>query len=112
PSAARVPPGGGARGRRASRGLQLHRLDLEELLEAVLAVLAAVAAVLEAAERGVRVEGAPVDLDLAGADAAGEALGPLAVGAPHAAGQAVGRVVGDGGGVVLVLVADDRQDGP
>src|SRR5690606_33583305 len=119
---ARRPTGPGAAGERRAgappvpgrRRLasELHRLDLEELLEAVLAVLAPVAAVLVAAEGRVRVEGPAVDLDLAGADPAGEGLGPLRVGAPHAAGQAVDRVVGDSGGVVLVLVADDRQDRP
>src|SRR5690606_5913427 len=79
---------------REPAGSELHGLDLEELFEAVLAVLAPVAAVLVAAEGRVRVEGPAVDLDLAGADPAGEGLGPLRVGAPHAAGQAVDRVVG------------------
>ena len=56
----------------------------------MLAVLAAVAGLLVATERRVRVERAAVDLDLAGADAAGDLLGPLGVGRPHAARQAVG----------------------
>ena len=42
-------------------GLQLERLDLEELLEAERAQLAAVAGLLEAAERRHRVEAAAVD---------------------------------------------------
>src|SRR5688572_24670027 len=92
-----------------TESLELHRLDLEELLEAVLAVLAAVAAVLVATEGGLRVERAAVDLDLAGADAPGDGLGPLGVGALHAAGEAVVGVVGDADRVLLVVVGDDRQ---
>ena len=53
--------------------LQLQGLDLQQLLDRVAAVLAAVAGLLVAAERGQRVEGAAVDLDLAGADAPGDA---------------------------------------
>src|SRR5690606_2469271 len=119
---ARRPTGPGAAGERRAgappvpgrRRLasELHRLDLEELLEAVLAVLPPVAAVLVAAEARVRVERAAVDLDLAGADPAGAGLCPLGVGAPHAAGEPVDGVGGDAGGVVLVVVADDRQQRP
>src|SRR5258707_8515013 len=64
--------------------LQLHRLDLEELLEAVLAVLAAVAAVLVATEGGDGVERPAVHLDLTGADATCDLLGSLGIGALHA----------------------------
>src|SRR3954462_1903948 len=89
---------------------ELHGLDLEELLEAVRAVLAAVAAVLVATERGDGVERTTVDLDLAGADATSDLLGPLGVGSLHATRQAVDRVVGDADRILFVLVADDRQD--
>src|SRR3954451_14270177 len=59
--------------------LQLHRLDGEELLEAEAAQFPAVAGLLVAAERRQRVEGAAVDLDLAGAQPPGHGLGVLLV---------------------------------
>src|SRR5690606_40427629 len=119
---ARRPTGPGAAGERRAgappvpgrRRLasELHRLDLEELLEAVLAVLPPVAAVLVAAEGRVRVERAAVDLDLAGADPAGEGLCPLGGGAPPAAGEPVARGVGGAGGRGRVVGAEDRKDPP
>ena len=89
--------------------LELHRLDLQELFEAELAELAAVARLLVAAERREQVEAAAVDVDLAGAQAARDALGALGIARPHAAGQPVDGVVGDAHRVVFVLVGDDRQ---
>src|SRR3954471_14110435 len=91
--------------------LELQRLGLEELLEAELAELAAVAGLLVAAERSQRVEAAAVDLDLAGADLAGDLLGPLRIAGPHAAGEAIDRVVGDLDGLFLGVVGNDREDG-
>ena len=70
--------------------LQLQALDLQQLLEAVAPVLAAVTGLLVAAERRQRVEGAAVDLDLAGADPLGDADRPLLVRRPDAAGEPVG----------------------
>src|SRR5207253_9167252 len=69
--------------------LQLQALDLQQLLDPVAAVLAAVAGLAVAAERRQRVEGAAVDLDLTGADAAGDGDRPLLVGRPDAAGEPV-----------------------
>ena len=54
------------------------------------------AGLLVAAERGVRVERAAVDLDLAGAQPAGDRAGVVRVARPHAAGEAVDDAVGDG----------------
>src|SRR3546814_15898988 len=94
---------------RSSRlAIQLQALGLEELLEAVHAVLAAVARLLVATEGSGRVERPAVDLDLAGADLLGDLLGTLSVGAPHPAGEAVGRVVGDLHSGVLTLVEIGR----
>ena len=76
-------------------GSELQRLRLQELLDAVGAVLASVAGLLVATERRLDVEAATVDVDRARAHPAGDLHGPL-VGAPHAAGQAVEAVVGDG----------------
>ena len=57
-----------------------HRLGLREDLEALDAALAADARLLVAAERGVgAVPDAAVDAERAGADAAGDRLGPLQV---------------------------------
>ena len=64
--------------------------DLQQLLDPVAPVLAPVPRLLVAAERGQRVEGAAVDLDLAGADPLGDRDRPLLVGRPDAAGEAVG----------------------
>src|SRR5258706_15747341 len=74
---------------------ELERLVFEEFLEAIDARLAAVARLLEAAERGVHVEGAAVDVDLSGADAARHALRARLVLRPDRAGEAVHRVIGD-----------------
>src|SRR3954452_18950027 len=63
-----------------------------------------------AAEGGMGVEGAAVDLDLAGADAPGDGDRAVGVGRPDAAGEAVGGRVGDPDRVVLALVGLDRQD--
>src|SRR5688500_12973094 len=73
-------------------GLQLERLDLQELLQAEPAQLPPVAGLLVAAERRHRVEGAPVDLHLPGAQPAGDRLRPLRVAPPHAAGQGVQQI--------------------
>ena len=106
--ASRVPMGVDAEGASAGRHLddprrlQLQALDLQQLLDRVAAVLAAVARLLVAAERGERVEGAAVDLDLAGADALGDADRAVLVGRPDAAGEAVVGVVGDPDRVLLV----------
>src|SRR3954451_19756210 len=91
---------------------ELEALHLQQLLDGEPAVLAAVAGLLVAAERGHRVEGAAVDLDLAGADAAGDADRAVLVGRPDAAGEAVVAVVGDTDSVLLVLVGLDREDRP
>ena len=90
-----------ARSRRA-RCLELQRLDLEELLETERAELASVTRLLVAAERRHQVEATAVHLDLPGAHLAGDLLGALLIARPHAAGQAVDRVVGDLDGLVLV----------
>src|SRR4051794_5048055 len=68
-------------------------LALQQLLDREPAVLAAVAGLLVAAEWGNGVEGAAVDLDLAGADAAGDADRAVLVSGPDAAGEAVVAVV-------------------
>src|SRR3954451_5882170 len=90
----------------------LERLHAEVLLDGQVAELAPVARLLEAAERRQRIEGPAVDLDLAGADAPGDALGVLGVAGPDAAGQPVDRVVGDLDRFVLGVVGDDRQHRP
>src|SRR5581483_7341773 len=97
------------RGLRAGFGLQLQRLVLEILLEPGTAQLAPAARLLVAAERRLHVEGAAVDVDLPGAQPPRDALGALLVLRPHAAGEAVDRVVRDAHGVVLVPVGDDRE---
>ena len=75
------------------------------------AALTAEPAQLEAAER--RVAGTDaVDRDLAGADAAGNADGPVHVAAPHRAGKSVPRVVRDRYRVVVVAVAEHPQHRP
>src|ERR1044071_2882572 len=94
----------GARADPPRLALELHRLVLEELLEAVRAGLPPVARLLEAAERGVHVEPAAVDVDLAGAHPPRDPLRAGVVARPHAAGEAVDRVVGDPDRVLLVLV--------
>src|ERR1700731_3087762 len=81
-------------------GLQLHVL----VQPAHSATLATEPAQLEAAERGVTGTH-PVDRDLTGADAAGDADGPVHVTAPDRAGEPVARVVRDRYRVVLVAVA-------
>src|SRR4051794_27096192 len=91
------------------RALQLQALDLQELLDCVAAVLTSVARLLVAAERGERVEGAAIDLDLAGADPLRHTDRPVLVRRPDAAGEAVVGVVGDPNCVVLALVGLDRQ---
>src|SRR5438094_7915065 len=88
--------------------LTLQRLDPQVLLDRQVAELASVAGLLEAAERRERVERGAVDLDLTGADPARDALGALRVARPHAASEAVDRVVGDADRVVLRVVWDDR----
>src|SRR5674476_1159113 len=103
------------RGKRASaapalihiKPLELQRLDLQEVLDRERAVLAPVPGLLVAAERRRRVERAAVDLDLTGAHAAGDPLCALLVAGPHAAGEAVDRVVRDPDRVLFILVGDD-----
>src|SRR6266849_7199006 len=100
----------GADATRLRRGVsELQRLGLEEFLQTELAQLAAAAGLLEAAEGSQRIEAAAVHVHLAGAEAAGDALGASGVAGPDAAGQAVHRVVGDADRVVVVLVRQDRQ---
>ena len=72
---------------------------------------AADAGVLVAAERGARVDGVEVDAEGAGADLLGDRDATFDVGGPHRTGQAVVGVVGDGDGLVDVVVGDDRDDG-
>src|SRR5689334_664712 len=97
---------------RAAEYSELEALHLQQLLDRVAAVLAAVSRLLVAAERGDRVEGATVDLDLAGPDAPGDVDRPVLVGGPDAAGETVGGVVGDPHRVLLVLVWLDRENRP
>src|SRR5436190_23422004 len=80
---------------RRNLALQLQRLVLEELLQPVDAGLAAMARLLEAAEGRVHVEGAAIDVDLAGADAPRDALRARLVLRPHRAREAVDGVVRD-----------------
>src|SRR5258706_10810568 len=91
---------------------QLQGFILQKLFQAENAGLAAVARLLEAAERRVHVEGAAVDVDLAGADAARDALGARPALGPHRAREAVGAVVGDADRVFLVLVGNDGEHRP
>src|SRR5258706_15857883 len=91
---------------------QLQRFILQKLLEAEDPGFAAVARLLEAAEGRVHVEGAAVDVDLAGADAARDALRARFVLGPHRAREAVGAVVGDADRVFLVLVGNDGEHRP
>src|SRR5215217_5466966 len=86
--------------------LELEALGLQVLLDAELAQLTAPAGLLVAAEGRHGVERPAVDLDLAGADAAGHGLGPLGVARPHPAGEAVDGVVGDAQGLLLVVVGE------
>src|SRR5688572_17014067 len=89
--------------------LQLKRLVFEKFLQPVYPCFPAVPRLLEAAEGRVHVEGAAVDVDLAGADAARDALRMRVVLRPYGAGEAVRRVVRDADGVLFVLVGDDRE---
>src|SRR5581483_12081772 len=89
-----------------------HGLDLEVLLEPEPAPLAAVARLLVAAERRGPLVGSAVEVDIAGADAARDPPRALDVTRGHVARQAIGRVVGDAHGLLLVLVADDGQHRP
>src|SRR4029450_1792574 len=74
------------------------------------AALAADAGLLVPVERGARVEGAPVHLDLTGPQAPGPPQRSFRVGRPDPAVEAVLGVVSDPDGVVLILVRHDRQD--
>src|SRR5262245_43239280 len=80
-------------------------LHLRELVEAEAAPFAAVAGLLVAAEGCSALVGGAVDVDVAGADALGDAPRALHVAGGDIAGEPVGRVVSDAHGVVLVLVA-------
>ena len=67
--------------------LDLEGLGLQVFFEAVLAEFAAVAGLLVAAEGREQVVLAAVDVDLAGADAFGDALSAFDVAGPDAAGR-------------------------
>src|SRR3569832_415014 len=77
--------------RRVEAGDGLH---FEEVLEAVLAPLAAVAGLLVAAERRAAVVGHTLQIHVAGADLAADALGVLDRSAGDVAREAIGGVVG------------------
>src|SRR5512143_703407 len=94
----------------ATSSSELQRLGLEELLEPEGAELAADARLLVATERRDRVEPSAVDVDLTGLHPAGERGRPLLGLRPDRTREAVGRAVGDRQGLVLVGVADHRQD--
>src|SRR5256885_5590099 len=89
-----------------------HGLDLHEFLEAEAAPFAAVARLLVAAERRGPLVGCTVDVDVAGPHAPGNAACPLHVARGNVPRQPVGGVVGHADGIVLALVADDRQHRP
>src|SRR5947209_18127868 len=97
---------------RLARASELQRLGLGELLEAERAELAADAALLEATKRRRDVEGAAVDVHLAGLHLPRERLRLLGVARPHAAGEAIDRVVGDLARLVFVSVGQDQQHQP
>ena len=90
-------------------GLELQRLQLEELLQPEFAELAAVPRLLEPAEGRKHVERAAVDVHLTRAQAPRHLQRVLLGRRPHPAAQAVGRVVRDADRVGLVLVGDDRE---
>src|SRR4051812_7908543 len=92
--------------------LELEGLGLEVLGQAVHAEFAAHARLLVTAERREGVEAAAVDVDLTGLHAAGERGRLRLVAGPYRAGESVDGAVGDAQGVLLVLVAQDGQDGP
>src|SRR3954470_24991719 len=75
--------------------LPLDGLQVAELPQPVGAELTPVPRRADPAERGQRVERAAVDVDLAGAQAPGDAQRARLVRRPHGPGQPVGRVVGD-----------------
>src|SRR3990170_3219444 len=84
--------------------LELQGFVLQELFQPVNSRFAPVPRLLEAAEGRVHVEGAAVDVDLAGADAPRHALRARLVARPHRPGESIGRVVGDAHRFLLVLV--------
>src|SRR5882762_9767376 len=86
-------------------------LDLQVLVEAVRTELAPEPGLLVAAPRGLhggRLH--VVDPDYAGAQALDRPDRLEDVARPHGGGQAVGRVVGDADGVLLLVEGDDRHD--
>src|SRR5262249_37048025 len=113
PAAASVRRRPRARARARPALGELERLDLEELLESPAPQLPSPTRLLVPAERRHGVEAAhAAHVDLTGAQAAGDPLGPAAIAGEDGPVQAVGRVVGDADGVVLVVAGDDRHDGP
>src|SRR5580700_7274452 len=87
---------------------ELEGLDLEVLLEAKLAEFAAMSRLLEPAEGGRHVERAAVDVDLPGAEPAGDGLCMVGVGCPDGACEPVDRIVGDLDRLFLAVVRNDR----
>src|SRR5438309_4880913 len=87
-------------------------LHLRVLFHPEAPALAADAALLEAAEGGVEEVDAVVDPHHPGADALGQLDPPGRVAREHHAAEAVGRIVGDADGLVLVLEGNDRDHRP
>ena len=81
-----------------------------KLTQAVSAVLAVVPGPLVAAEGRIEGDRCPVDVHGAGAQPAGDSARTILVGRRGDPGRPVAGVVGDADGVVLVLVADQRED--
>src|SRR5438105_7611549 len=97
---------GFSRLRRVEAGDGLH---FEIFLETVLAPFAAVAGLLVAAERRSAVIRHALQVDVAGAELAGDLAGAVDAAGRDVAGKTVRRVVGDLDGVGFVLGADDGQ---
>ena len=87
-------------------------LDLEVFLEAEQPVFAAVAGPFVAAERGMGVPRRGVDVDLARADAQGDAAGLREIGTVDVTAKAVFGVVGNRNGLVDVIIGNDDQHRP
>src|SRR5690606_8139152 len=106
-----APTAGRTAARTTGNSSELKGLGLEVLGETVRAEFPGDARLLVTAEGGEGVEAAAVDVDLPGVHPAGEGHRLRLLTGPDGAGQAVDRAVGDAQGVLLVLVAQDRQDG-
>src|SRR5689334_22667545 len=92
------------------RGVEAgDRLHFEIFFQAVLAPFAAVAGLLVAAERRGAVVGHALQVDVAGANLAGDVASALDRPSRDVTGKTIRRVVGDLDGVGLVLGADDGQ---